>query len=201
MLYVPVATSPISALPFLKRESMVFLLFKYCLPTRSNCFVSHFYQSVGWIPLKLGKRKKERERESSFLQRSTWRIGSFVCVWFFFFLSPSKLKVEMQELKKNVRVSNIILINERMFSQMLVTMLNEFYRLSWEEEIDDTICSIISNYFFFLSIFDSFFLFFFLDKNLRKSSYNFYTISMILSWNIYYKENSVTRKMWFINEI
>lgn len=107
------------------------------------------------------EREKKKERESSFLQRSIWRIGSFVCVWFFFFLSPSKLKVEMQELKKNVRVSNIILINERMFSQMLVTMLNEFYRLSWEEEIDDTICSIISNYFFFLSIFDSFFLFFF----------------------------------------
>lgn len=35
-------------------------------------------------------------------------------------------------------MSKIILINERMFSQML-TMLNEFYRLSWEEEIDDMI--------------------------------------------------------------
>lgn len=96
-------------------------------------------------------------------------------------------------------MSKIILINEGMFSQMLVTMLNEFYRLSWEEEIDDMICSIISNYFYQYSI--HFFYFFFLDKNLRKSSYNFSTISMILSWNIYYKENSVTRKMWFINEI
>lgn len=99
---VPVATSPISALPFLKRESIVFLLFKYCLPSRSNCFVSHFYQSVGWIPLndsKLEERKKEKERESSFLQRSTWRINSFVWFFLFFFLScffsPSiKLKVE-----------------------------------------------------------------------------------------------------------
>lgn len=36
-------------------------------------------------------------------------------------------------------MSKIILINEGMFSQMLVTMLNEFYRLSWEEEIDDMI--------------------------------------------------------------
>lgn len=73
-------------------------------------------------------------------------------------------------------MSKIILINERMFSQML-TMLNEFYRLSWEEEIDDMICSIISNYFYQYSIF----FIFFLDKNLRKSSYNFSTISMILS--------------------
>lgn len=55
-------------------------------------------------------------------------------------------------------MSKIILINERMFSQML-TMLNEFYRLSWEEEIDDTICSIISNYFYQYSI--HFFYFFF----------------------------------------
>lgn len=56
-------------------------------------------------------------------------------------------------------MSKIILINEGMFSQMLVTMLNEFYRLSWEEEIDDTICSIISNYFYQYSI--HFFYFFF----------------------------------------
>lgn len=146
--------------------------------------------------IEAGKEKK-RKREKVHFYRD--RLGESVLSFvydFSFFLSPSKLKVEMQELKKNVRVSNIILINERMFSQML-TMLNEFYRLSWEEEIDDTICSIISNYFYQYSIF----FIFFLDKNLRKSSYNFSTISMILSWNIYYKENSVTRKMWFINEI
>lgn len=144
------------------------------------------------------EKRKEREKVHFYRDRLGESVLSFVCD-FSFFLFPSKLKVEMQELKKNVRVSNIILINERMFSQMLVTMLNEFYRLSWEEEIDDMICSIISNYFYQYSI--HFFYFFFLDKNLRKSSYNFYTISMILSWNIYYKENSVTRKMWFINEI
>lgn len=109
--------------------------------------------------IEAGKEKK-RKREKVHFYRD--RLGESVLSFvydFSFFLSPSKLKVEMQELKKNVRVSNIILINERMFSQMLVTMLNEFYRLSWEEEIDDMICSIISNYFYQYSI--HFFYFFF----------------------------------------